>query len=289
MLIIILSIIIGIVLLVILGFVSGIGLAFVSVFFEVKPDEKLNKIISVLPGINCGACGFPGCSGYADNLVNKNAEINLCSPGGHDVMEKIAAILGKKSIAKLQLVAKVFCLGDDAIALKDYEFNGEEDCSTVSSFFGGERACKYGCVSLGNCIRVCPVNAIKRDEYNRVWINADECIGCERCVGVCPKNVIKMVPKDGGYFVACSSHDNGKFVKHVCKKGCIACKICEKASGIDRIKVEDNLAEVNYDSDNDLYPAAQKCPSHVIVPIINQIKFMKDNKAIKQEVKKEKG
>ncbi len=279
------SIVIGFVLLVGLGFVFGIGLAFAASFFHVKTDQKYDKILSTLPGINCGACGYPGCSGYADALSKKDVEINLCTPGGNDVMEKISIILGKKGIAKEMFVAKVFCLGDDAIALKDYEFNGEEDCTAVSNLFEGEKKCKYGCVGKGNCIRVCPVDAIKRDEYNRVWINANECIGCERCVAVCPKNVIHMVPKNGGYFVACSSHDPGKVVKKICRKGCIACKICEKTADIDRIKVEDNLAEVNYESDIDLYQAAVKCPADVIVPIINQTSFMKDNKKNKSEKK----
>ena len=183
-------------------------------------------------------------------------------------------------------MAKVFCLGDDAIAIKDYEFNGEEDCTIVHSFFMGDKACKYGCVGRGNCIRVCPVNAIKRDEYNRVWIDASLCIGCEKCLSVCPSSVIKMVPENGGYFVACSSPEPGKIVKKICKKGCIGCKICEKATSTERIVVENFLAIVNYKSKIDLYPAAVKCPADVIVPIINQTAFMDDNKKHKQELAK---
>ena len=57
-------------------------------------------------------------------------------------MESIGTLLGKTGTIKLKYVAKVFCLGDDAIALKDYHFNGEEDCTTVYSFFKGDKACK---------------------------------------------------------------------------------------------------------------------------------------------------
>lgn len=280
----ILSILIGLVLVLILAFLFGIGLAFASVFFAVKTDPKFDQILAVLPGANCGACGFPGCSGYADALSKKaDLEINLCTPGGPDVVKKIGSILGRTGEAKLKMVAKVFCLGDDAIALKDYEFNGEEDCTAVSVLFDGERKCKYGCVGRGNCIRVCPVGAIKRDKYNRIWIDANECIGCEKCVAVCPKYVIKMVPINGGYFVACSSKDPGKIVKQICKKGCIGCKICEKQASPDRIKVDNNLAVVNYQSDIDLYQAALKCPADVIVPIVNQTDYMEDNKKNKSE------
>ncbi len=274
----------GIIFFSMLGFIFGIGLVFVAKLFHVNVDPKTAKLINILPGINCGACGYPGCSSYAEALLKDDIEINLCTPGAHEVMGKIGKLLGKTGVAKLKYVAKVFCLGDDAVAVKDYEFNGEDDCSTVYSFFKGDKACKYGCVGRGDCIRVCPVDAILRDEYNRVWIDANICIGCEKCVKVCPPKVIKMVPLNGGYFVACSSLESGKNVKKICKKGCIACKLCEKASSVDRIKVENYLAVVNYNSDDDLYQAAMKCPADVIVPIINQCTFMLDNKKNKKEI-----
>ncbi len=280
------SIFLGIILLGSLGFLFGIGLAIVAKIFHVEVDPKIEQIIEILPGVNCGACGYPGCSSYAEALVKNDEEINLCTPGAKEVMEKISKVLGRTGEAKLKLVAKVFCLGDDSIASKDYIFNGEEDCSTVYNFFKGDKACKYGCVGRGNCIKVCPVDAIMRDEYNRIWIDANLCIGCERCVSVCPPNVIKMVPFTGEYFVACSSLDPGKIVRKICKKGCIGCKLCEKASSVDRIKVENNLAFINYDSKEDLYQAAMKCPADVIVPIINQSSFMLDNKKNKKEVEK---
>src|SRR4030042_6883935 len=102
----------GILLLSGLGFVFGIGLAFVGKMFHVEIDPKIGEIIEVLPGINCGVCGYPGCAGYAEALVKNDVEINLCSPGATDVMGKIGKILGKKGELKLKYVAKVFCLGD---------------------------------------------------------------------------------------------------------------------------------------------------------------------------------
>ena len=189
----------GILLLTILGFIFGLMLALIAKFFKVEVDQKIVKIIEVLPGINCGACGYPGCSGYANAVVNKNAEINLCAPGAQPVLDKIGDIMGKKAQLKTKMVAKVFCLGDDAIAKKDYIFDGEEDCYSVYSFFQGEKSCKYGCTGRGNCIRVCPVDAIKRDELNRVWVDESMCISCEKCVTVCPTRVIKMVPPMGTF------------------------------------------------------------------------------------------
>ncbi|HOL57608.1 MAG TPA: RnfABCDGE type electron transport complex subunit B [Spirochaetota bacterium] len=273
------QILIGIFVVSLIGFLGGFMLAFFAKIFEVKKDERIDQIIKILPGVNCGACGYPGCAGYAEAIIEKDVDINLCSAGGQNVVDNISNLLGKAGEAKLKYVAKVKCLGDDAIAKKDYIFNGEEDCSVVYSFFQGEKACKYGCVGKGDCIKVCPVNAIKRDELNRVWVDENLCIGCEKCVAVCPTKVIQMVPIDGGYFVACSSHYNGKIVKDICKKGCIGCKICEKVTNdLNRIYVDNNLAIIKYDSKTDLKEACLKCPAMVIVPIINQSKFIKEGK-----------
>ncbi len=272
----IINILIGIGVLTGLGLVIGFGLSVASKVFMVEIDPIEENIFNALPGANCGACGYPGCSGYAVALAKDNSiPINLCSPGGKTTLDKLAAILSRDGVIGEHMVAKVCCLGDDAIAKKDFIFNGEDDCFTVYSFYKGEKSCKYGCVGKGSCIKVCPVNAINRDPLNRVWIDSNLCIGCEKCVTVCPPKVIKMFPLNGGHFVACSSHDNSKTVKENCKKGCIGCKICEKATdNPDRIVVTDNLAIINYNNPADLHTAAIKCPANVIVPIKTQKNFM---------------
>ncbi len=273
------SIIWGIAFIVPLAFLFGIGLAVLAKVFEVKEDPRIGLIQNALPGVNCGACGFPGCSGYADAILKRGVDINLCTPGGEKSAKKIGDILGIKPLTKIKMVAKVMCLGDDRIAMKDYIFDGEDDCSVVYNLFNGEKKCKYGCVGNGNCARVCPTGAVKRDELNRVWIDSNLCIGCERCLTVCPPKVIKMVPENGGHFVACSSYYNGKIVKQICKKGCIGCKICERVSDPGRIVVNNNLAVVNYSLKASLQQAAMKCPADVILPIIDQKAFIKKGSA----------
>lgn len=287
----ILNSIIGILFVSIIAFILGFGLAFLAKIFHVKQDPKIERVNEILPGSNCGACGYAGCVAYAQAIVNDDAPINLCTAGGGDVVDKLGDLLGKNADAAVRMTAKVFCLGDDNIAKKDYHFNGEEDCLAVYNYFEGERACKYACIGKGNCMRVCPVDAIKRDELNRVWVDSNICIGCEKCVAVCPTNVIHMVPLNGKFFVACSSHYNGKTVREICQKGCIACKICEKVTtDADRIKVVDNLAIVGYTSDKDLNTAALKCPVNVIVPIKTQQGFIMkvlEKERQKQELKKQ--
>ena len=65
-----------------LGLVLGIGLAIASKVFYVKVDTKIEDIQKILPNANCGACGFPGCAGFAEAIVNgEAANLSLCKPG----------------------------------------------------------------------------------------------------------------------------------------------------------------------------------------------------------------
>lgn len=82
----------AIIFMVALALVLGIILAYASKRFEVKKSEIASKILAVLPGINCGACGYAGCEAYA-KAIEKGAAIDLCIPGKQEVKDKIAAIL----------------------------------------------------------------------------------------------------------------------------------------------------------------------------------------------------
>lgn len=60
------------------GLAMGLFLAFASKKFEVEVDPKIEQIMGILPGANCGGCGFPGCAGYAAAVVNEGAGMSLC-------------------------------------------------------------------------------------------------------------------------------------------------------------------------------------------------------------------
>ena len=80
----------------IIGLLAGVGLAIASVKLAVPRDEKAEAIQELLPGANCGACGFSGCSGYAAALAKGEAEPNLCAPGGIDCATAIAELLSSR-------------------------------------------------------------------------------------------------------------------------------------------------------------------------------------------------
>ena len=105
------------------GILMGLFLAYASKKFEVEVDPKVEAILAVLPGANCGACGFPGCAGYASGVALEGAKMTLCAPGGPKVIEKIGEIMGvaveipvKKKPVKKTVEKKVVAQTGDPIS-----------------------------------------------------------------------------------------------------------------------------------------------------------------------------
>jgi len=266
-----LIIILYILILTLLGFVFGFGLSFFSSIFVVEEDDSLkSKIYKILPQVNCGGCGYPGCLAYATAIEDKNENISLCAPGGEEVINDISIITDRKNDGKtVKKVARVFCSGDDLSTKKDFELDVADDCFTVYAIRNGDRLCKFACVARGNCVKICSVNAITINSLSKVIVDENLCISCEKCTKVCPTNAIRMVPINGGYYVACSSYDKGTIVRKNCKKGCIGCEICVKfLKDENRLVIDNNLAVVKYNNKNDLSETATKCPVKAITPIV---------------------
>lgn len=250
----------------ILGGLLGFGLAIAAKLLAVKKDERVGLVEDILPGANCGACGFPGCAGYAEGIVNEGADLTLCSPGGAEVAEKIAEIMGQSvEVSSKKLVAQVHCRGTRDTSKYAFDYRGLVDCNAMMILYDGDKECKYGCLQGGSCIAVCPVDAIGRDEQNRIWVDRDKCISCGKCIDVCPTHVMKWVPYDADYIVACNSKDKGGIVRKYCSVGCIGCKICEKKSGEGGFIVENFLAYIDYDKHGDRTAAVTGCPSKCII------------------------
>lgn len=250
-----------------LGAFFGVGLAIASRYFHVKKEETLVKLEEALPGYNCGACGYAGCSAYAEAVFSGiAAELTLCTPGGADSAHAMAEIMGVTvEVPKEKLVAQVHCRGGKDTAQYEFDYNGIKDCNAAYSMYQGNKVCKYGCLGLGSCIRVCPVDAISYDEQGLVWVDKDKCISCGKCVTTCPSGVIKMIPYSADYIVACNSKDKGAFTRKACKVGCIGCKMCEKKSPDGGFAVENFLATIDYSKNGERKEAADACPVKCII------------------------
>lgn len=247
-----------------LGLVAGILLSIFSKIFAVKTDERVEQILEVLPGLNCGVCGFSGCENYANELVNKDAPTNKCVPGGDDASKKISTILGKDFEDVIENVAFIRCNGQSPHVTSDsYIYQGEKSCVACNLYYQGKGECDFGCIGFGDCVKKCNYGAISIVNEIAI-INSDLCKGCTMCVAACPKNLIEMRNAIKKVFVKCSSCDNGKTTNTKCSNGCIGCKKCEKVCPSGAITVNKNIAAIDYEKCTNCLECAKNCPKQCI-------------------------
>ncbi|MCX7727816.1 MAG: 4Fe-4S binding protein, partial [Chitinispirillaceae bacterium] len=179
---------------------------------------------------NCGACGYPGCSGFAKAVVEGKAEPNGCIPGGAKVAHAVAEAMGVTSPIETQpMMAVVHCKGGKSVALERAKYDGIEDCLAAVLAGNGSKVCLDGCLGLGSCVRACPFDAIQINSEGVAEVDPEKCTGCGKCVKVCPRNIISLIPKLHKIYLACSNHERGAKVKKYCSVGCTACTLCVKA------------------------------------------------------------
>lgn len=166
-----------------------------SVVMAVPRDEKAEALRAVLPGANCGACGYSGCDGYAKAMAHEGAKVGLCSPGGAAVAEATANLLGVEGTLEAK-TALVHCGGCEEFAARKLRYSGLPSCAAAAQFYGGDLACSYGCLGYGDCRAVCEYGAITV-ENGLARIDKDKCAACGLCVKACPKRIISIVPGAG--------------------------------------------------------------------------------------------
>ncbi len=247
------------------GLFIGLFLGFSAEKFKVPVNEKEEAVRGLLPGNNCGGCGYPGCDGLAKAIANGEAAVNACPVGGEEVGNKIAEVMGVSAGDSVKMVAFVKCAGTCEKAKTQYEYTGIEDCVMAASApGGGPKACSYGCTGFGSCVKACPFDAI-HVENGIAKVDKDACKACGKCITACPKNLIEFVPYEQKHLVQCSSKDKGKDVKAVCSTGCIGCGICAKNCPVEAVKVENNIAHIDPEKCTNCGICAQKCPVKVIL------------------------
>jgi electron transport complex protein RnfB len=245
------------------GLVCALILAIAARFLAVHEDPRLEAVAALLPGINCGACGYAGCADYARSILKDGTAVNLCGPGGAVAAAGIGAFLGVRTDAGDRKVALVLCKGDDTQAGRSAGYNGIRDCGAAQQVGGNGKDCRYGCLGLGSCARACPAAAIEMTAGLAV-VHPDLCIGCGKCVAACPRKLITMAPETRSIHVLCSSHDRGPDVRAYCAVGCIACALCAKAVNQRGIAMRDNLAVVDYSVPLEDESVIAKCPRHTL-------------------------
>ncbi len=257
------SIIFAVVLVAVIGLIVGLVLAVASVLMAVPRDEKADAILEQLPGANCGACGFSGCSGYAAALSAGKAELGLCSPGGQAVIDAVAPIIGKDSVQAEPKAAFVHCAGTNDNTSPAALYQGVLSCAAAAQLYGGPGGCSFGCIGLGDCTAVCEYGAIKVVNGAAV-ADASLCAACAKCVAVCPHKLITIEPKRTHAIVQCANCDKGAQTRKVCEVGCIGCMKCVKLCESGAVKVIDFHAVIDADKCTGCGKCAQGCPRGII-------------------------
>lgn len=250
------------------GALAGVLLAYIGEKMRVEVDPRLEAVINALPGLNCGACGYAGCEAAAEAMVSGEAPPTACVVGGEEELGFICDVLGIEAGEKKVTTKPVVHCGKGRNNVEPvFEYGGVKSCEAVQLAAGGDIPCAYGCLGYGDCVKVCPFDAVHLGEDGLPVFDMDKCTRCGLCVKACPRNLIELMPAEGGIYVACSNPDIGKKVKEVCDVGCISCKLCERNCPNDAIHVIDGIARVDYDKCKLAYVCIEKCPTKCIKKI----------------------
>jgi Na+-translocating ferredoxin:NAD+ oxidoreductase RNF subunit RnfB len=267
-----------------LGVLLAVILYFVAQKFKVFEDPRIDEIVEMLPGANCGGCGYAGCRAFAEALV-KNDDISAlqCPVGGSNVMNKAAAHLGKTAVAQDAMIAVVRCAGSCEVRQRTNLFEGAKSCLVMASTYSGDTGCGFGCLGQGDCVVSCGFDAIRiNPETLLPEVDEEKCTSCGSCVKACPKFIIelrKKGPKNRRIYVSCVNKDKGGVAKKSCEAACTGCTKCLKVCTFDSITIINNLAYI----DNTKCRLCRKCVPECATGAIRELNFPPRKQEVKSE------
>ncbi|MFD2175214.1 RnfABCDGE type electron transport complex subunit B [Rhodobacter lacus] len=158
-----------------LGLGLGLMLGFAARRFHVEAPPVVDAIDAILPGTNCGACGYPGCHGLAEAMAEGQAPVTACTPGGRDV-----------ALALAEVVQEIDC-GGGGVSLA-----GMAETEPMVAFIFEDH-----CTGCTKCFKRCPTDAIIGANRQIHTVITDACTGCDACIDVCPTEAIvkRVKPK----------------------------------------------------------------------------------------------
>jgi len=243
----------------------GIIIVIVSRVFAVPVDTRLEDIKAILPGANCGACGFTGCEGYAQSMADGDPNTGKCPVGGAEVAQELSRYLGVAAPSFIPKVAHVHCQGTVDHTQKRFEYRGTMSCSAAQNLFSGPNSCTYGCMGYGDCAVACPYGAIYVTE-GIAHVDSSKCTACGLCVKTCPKQLIEIIPKHlNAYSVKCKNKWPGAQTRKNCSIGCIGCQKCFKTCQYGAITMDGPLAIIDQDKCTHCGECELVCPTGAIV------------------------
>lgn len=262
----------------ILGAVAAVAamiLFLVAKKFKVDEDPRIDEVLDLLPGANCGGCGYAGCRALAEALVKAADEGDIsalfCPPGGGETMSAVGKFLGVEAAEVAPTVAVVRCGGAREKAPAKLKYDGPASCALSHSLFSGENNCPYGCLGLGDCVVSCKFDALDMNrETGLPEVVEEKCTACGACVKACPRDIIELRPKGRKgrrVWVNCVNKEKGAVAIKNCKAACIGCGKCVKEcpEKVQAFTLKDNLAYIDPDKCIACGKCISVCPTGAIV------------------------
>ena len=273
-----------------IGLIGSLLLYLVAKQFYVYEDPRVGQVEELLPGANCGGCGFPGCHGMADACVKAKDATNslgtlFCPVGGNDVMANVASTIGLEAGSAEPKLAVVRCNGNICARPKVAVYDGAKSCAVAAATFSGETGCVFGCVGLGDCVKSCQFDAIHMNvETGLPEVDETKCVACGACAKACPKFVIEIRKKSSmksptpkRVWVSCVNKDKGATARKACSSACIGCGKCQKVC-----TVENNVALIDNEKCKACGMCVSECPTgaiHATEPVMIVVEKLKAKKA----------
>lgn len=251
---------------------AGVGLVFAAFIalaywrLRVYEDPRIDIVAAMLPGANCGACGLPGCRGFAEQVV-----AGAVKPAGCNVIDDagaaaIASFLGVDAGEGSRRVARLLCAGGSDVSAQQAEYLGLRTCAAASAVAGGGKGCSWGCLGFGDCRVACGFDAITMLGNGLPQVDVARCTACGDCVDACPKGLFRIAPLDQKLLVQCRSLLEGDAALEACKVACTTCGKCVADAPPGLISIASGVAAVDYAHNALAEPAAtRRCPTGAIV------------------------
>jgi len=256
-----------------IGLVFGALIALANAKLRVWEDPRIDDVEKLLPGANCGACGFPGCRGFAEAVVGGAIQPAKCTVMSDDQRADVADYLGVDAGAADRVVARLLCAGGSDVAPRKAAYRGIESCAAAVAVSGGGKGCAWGCVGLADCAVACSFAAITMSATGLPIVDPDKCTACNDCVEACPLGLFTLMPIEHSLVVQCRSLLAGDAATAVCSVACNACGRCALDAPAGLIEMRNGLAVVDYarwDGSAEAARAIGRCPTGAIVWIESQ-------------------
>ncbi|MCA9736285.1 MAG: (Fe-S)-binding protein [Gemmatimonadota bacterium] len=259
---------------------GGVGLTFGALIalahkkLSVWEDPRIDSLTELLPGANCGACGFAGCRAFAESLVGGAAVPAGCTVMGSADVDEVASFLGVAAGAADRRIARLLCAGGSDVARRKADYYGLASCAAARAVTGGGKACAWGCIGLGDCAVACDFDAIGMTAFDLPAVDPDRCTACGDCVEACPLDLFVLLPLDRHLLVQCRNLLEGDAATSVCSVACNACGRCVQDAAPGLIEIRSGLAVIDETAIAQENPdATARCPTGAITWVMGRQAF----------------